>query len=82
MKCSLRMLLPYSHLHTEGFTLRIRKDKSNSPRDDNAFRLDIFSYTLHSLRLRECCCSPRVSFVDVVVDRFRRDIVDRFRRPR
>ena len=28
---------PFLTIHTEGFTLRIRKDKSNSPRDDNAF---------------------------------------------
>ena len=30
-------MLSFTHLHTEGFTLRIRKDKSNSPRDDHAF---------------------------------------------
>ena len=40
-----RMSFPYSHLHTEGTTPRPRKTGADPPRDDNAFRLDIFNNT-------------------------------------
>ena len=52
-------MLSFTHLHTEGFTLRIRKDKSNSPRDDNAFG-DL--HTSNTLTIAEIV----VSFVESV----------------